>query len=96
MFLFWGREAHSRSFAKAVSWRVTGTIDTFVISGHLEQWSILPRGGTTSGAVCNLIAVFHRFFCGRCFGQNCRGPSPLCGGHPLQDYQPPQVVDEVL
>ena len=70
--------------------------ETKMTVGHLEQWSILPRGGTTSGAVCNLIAVFHRFFCGRCFGQNCRGPSPLCGGHPLQDYQPPQVVDEVL
>ncbi len=32
MGIFSGREAHSRSFAKAVSWRVTGTIDTFVIS----------------------------------------------------------------
>ena len=30
--IFSGREAHSRSLAKAVSWRVTGTIDTFVIS----------------------------------------------------------------
>ncbi len=29
---FSGREAHSRSFVKAVSWRVTGTIDTFIIS----------------------------------------------------------------
>ena len=26
------REAHSRSFFKAVSWRVTGTLDTFIIS----------------------------------------------------------------
>jgi uncharacterized membrane protein len=25
-------EAHTRSFIKAVSWRVTGSIDTFVIS----------------------------------------------------------------
>jgi uncharacterized membrane protein len=25
-------EAHSRSFAKAVSWRILGSIDTFVIS----------------------------------------------------------------
>lgn len=30
--IFSGREAHSRSLAKAVSWRLTGTIDTFVIS----------------------------------------------------------------
>ena len=27
-----GLETHRRSLAKAVSWRVTGTIDTFVIS----------------------------------------------------------------
>jgi uncharacterized membrane protein len=26
------REAHSRSLAKAVSWRITGSIDTFVLS----------------------------------------------------------------
>ncbi|TNE31367.1 MAG: DUF2061 domain-containing protein [Alphaproteobacteria bacterium] len=32
MFLFKGREAHSRSFAKAVSWRILGSIDTFLLS----------------------------------------------------------------
>ncbi len=26
------REAHSRSLAKAISWRITGSIDTFVLS----------------------------------------------------------------
>jgi uncharacterized membrane protein len=26
------REAHSRSLLKAVSWRITGTLDTFIIS----------------------------------------------------------------
>jgi uncharacterized membrane protein len=30
--IFSGREAHSRSLVKAISWRATGTIDTFVIS----------------------------------------------------------------
>jgi uncharacterized membrane protein len=25
-------ETHSRSLAKAVSWRITGTVDTFIIS----------------------------------------------------------------
>lgn len=30
--LFHGREAHTRSFIKAVSWRVIGTLDTFVVS----------------------------------------------------------------
>lgn len=32
MFLFSGREAHSHSIAKAVSWRVLGSIDTFLLS----------------------------------------------------------------
>jgi len=32
MFLFQGREAHSRSFAKAVSWRILGSLDTFLLS----------------------------------------------------------------
>jgi uncharacterized membrane protein len=32
MNLFQGLEGHSRSFAKAVSWRAVGTIDTFIIS----------------------------------------------------------------
>lgn len=32
MFLFKGQEAHSRSFAKALSWRVLGSIDTFLLS----------------------------------------------------------------
>ena len=27
-----GPEAHSRSVAKAVSWRLTGTLDTFIVS----------------------------------------------------------------
>jgi uncharacterized membrane protein len=30
--LFRGREAHGRSIVKAVSWRLTGSLDTFVIS----------------------------------------------------------------
>ncbi|WP_427964084.1 DUF2061 domain-containing protein [Altererythrobacter sp.] len=32
MFLFKGREAHRRSFAKAASWRILGSLDTFVLS----------------------------------------------------------------
>lgn len=30
--LFRGREAHARSLVKALSWRIMGAIDTFVIS----------------------------------------------------------------
>ena len=32
MLLFRGQEAHSRSLVKAVSWRVLGSIDTFLLS----------------------------------------------------------------
>ncbi len=32
MFLFQGQEAHSRSAVKALSWRVLGSIDTFLLS----------------------------------------------------------------
>lgn len=32
MFLFQSHEAHRRSFVKAVSWRVLGSIDTFLLS----------------------------------------------------------------
>lgn len=32
MLLFRGREAHSRSFAKALSWRILGSLDTFLLS----------------------------------------------------------------
>ena len=32
MFLFQGREAHSRSIVKAASWRALGSVDTFVLS----------------------------------------------------------------
>jgi uncharacterized membrane protein len=38
-------EAHSRSFAKAISWRVVGSLDTFVISwlvtGQLKYAGII-------------------------------------------------------
>jgi uncharacterized membrane protein len=36
--LFRGREAHGRSIVKAISWRATGSLDTFVIS-----WIITGR-----------------------------------------------------
>ena len=32
MFLFRGHEGHSRSLVKAISWRVLGSIDTFLLS----------------------------------------------------------------
>lgn len=41
MLIFHGRESHSRSVIKALSWRTLGTLDTFVISwamtGHVAM-----------------------------------------------------------
>jgi uncharacterized membrane protein len=57
-FSFRGREAHSRSFAKAVSWRITGTIDTFVIS------AIVTGKATTAGliAATEVLTKIVRFY----------------------------------
>jgi len=49
MFLFLKQiESHPRSFAKAVSWRILGSIDTFV-------WSLVMTG---SFKVAGSIAMF--------------------------------------
>lgn len=32
MFIFRGRESHPRSVVKAVTWRVLGSLDTFILS----------------------------------------------------------------
>lgn len=45
MFLFKGREAHSRSLAKAASWRILGSIDTFLLS-----W-LFTRSAKAAGAI---------------------------------------------
>ena len=47
MFLFNGRDAHRRSFAKAFSWRVLGSIDTFLLS-----WLFTGHVGT-AGAIAS-------------------------------------------
>lgn len=45
MFLFSGREAQSRSLAKAVSWRILGSVDTFLLS-----W-LFTRSVKAAGAI---------------------------------------------
>ena len=32
LFIFRGEESHPRSFVKAISWRVLGSLDTFILS----------------------------------------------------------------
>ena len=49
------KEAHRRSFAKAVSWRVLGSIDTFLIS-----WLI--TGKPVIAAAISGVEVFTKIF----------------------------------
>jgi uncharacterized membrane protein len=58
MGLFTQGEAHTRSFIKAVSWRVTGSIDTFIISLFVTgKFSI--AGAIASVEVITKIALYY-------------------------------------
>jgi uncharacterized membrane protein len=56
--LFYGREVHSRSFAKAVSWRTAGTIDTFVIS-YLVTGKVSLAGSIAAVEVVTKITIYY-------------------------------------
>ena len=58
MFLFRGREAHSRSFAKAVSWRALGSIDTFVLSWFFTG-NVKAAGAIAATEVITKIILFY-------------------------------------
>lgn len=52
------REAHSRSFFKAVSWRVTGTLDTFLIS-FLVTGKAAIAGSIAATELVTKIALYY-------------------------------------
>ncbi len=58
MFLFQGREGHSRSFAKAVSWRVLGSIDTFLLS-WLFTSNPAAAGAIASAEVVTKMGLYY-------------------------------------
>lgn len=58
MLLFKGREAHSRSFAKALSWRVLGSIDTFMLS-WLFTSSVKAAGAIASTEVLTKMVLYY-------------------------------------
>lgn len=58
MFLFRGHEGHGRSFAKAVSWRVLGSIDTFVLS-WLFTGNPKAAGAIASTEVITKIGLYY-------------------------------------
>ena len=51
-------EAHTRSFAKAVSWRMTGSLDTFVLS-LLITGSFKFAGGIAATELLTKIVLFY-------------------------------------
>lgn len=58
MFLFHGREAHSRSLVKAISWRVLGSIDTFLLS-WLFTGSPKAAGAIASTEVITKMVLYY-------------------------------------
>ena len=58
MFLVGGREAHSRSMAKAISWRILGSLDTFLLS-WLFTSSIKAAGAIALTEVLTKMALYY-------------------------------------
>jgi len=58
MFLFRGREAHTRSFVKAVSWRTLGSLDTFALS-WLFTGNVKAAGAIAGTEVITKIILFY-------------------------------------
>jgi uncharacterized membrane protein len=52
------REAHTRSVAKAISWRITGSVDTFVLSA-LITGSFKIAGSIASVEVFTKIVLYY-------------------------------------
>lgn len=53
-------DTHSRSFAKAISWRVTGTVDTLIISLVITQSLKLAAAiGLTEVITKSLLYYLH-------------------------------------
>jgi uncharacterized membrane protein len=53
-----GQEAHSRSLLKAVSWRLTGTLDTFVI-GLIVTGKVSIAGSIAATELFSKIALYY-------------------------------------
>ena len=58
MFLFRGHESHGRSFVKAASWRLLGSIDTFLLSWFFTG-SPKAAGAIASTEVITKIALYY-------------------------------------
>ena len=52
------REAHTRSFAKAVTWRLTGSLDTFILS-FIITGSLKFAGGIAATDLITKIVLYY-------------------------------------
>ena len=51
-------ESHSRSIAKAISWRVTGTVDTFLISWLITGKPLLATGIAATEVMTKIVLFY--------------------------------------
>ena len=58
MFLFNGHESHGRSLVKAASWRILGSIDTFLLS-WLFTGNAKAAGAIASTEVITKILLYY-------------------------------------
>lgn len=58
MLLFRGREAHSRSLVKAISWRVLGSVDTFLLSWFFTS-SVKAAGAIATTEVLTKMVLYY-------------------------------------
>ena len=58
MLLFNGREAHTRSLAKAISWRILGSLDTFLLS-WLFTSSLKAAGAIATTEVLTKMVLYY-------------------------------------
>lgn len=58
MLLFRGREAHSRSLSKAISWRILGSIDTFILSWFFTS-DVRAAGAIASTEVLTKMVLYY-------------------------------------
>ncbi len=58
MFLFKSRERHSRSLAKAISWRILGSLDTFLLS-WLFTSSASAAGAIATAEVLTKMVLYY-------------------------------------
>ncbi len=58
MLFFNGHESHGRSFAKAISWRVIGSVDTFLLSWFFTA-SAAAAGAIASTEVLTKMVLYY-------------------------------------